>query len=32
MIAVMSYDTKPGFSSTDAINAHLYQELLNTHL
>ena len=36
MIAVMSYDTKPGFSSTDAINARLYgprcQELLNTHL
>jgi len=35
MIAVMSYDTKPGFSSTDAINARLYgprcQELLNTH-
>lgn len=24
MIAVMSYDTKPGFSSTDAINARLY--------
>lgn len=24
MIAVMSYDTKPGFSSTNAINARLY--------
>ena len=34
MIAVMSYDSKPGFSSTDAINARLYgprcQQLLAT--